>query len=110
MTNAQTTAETTLNQLGGTNKLAAMIGAENFSFNDVHGNGESVETSFYFKASKVANLCQIRYDVAIDNYTVELFKFSKKTYSVKKVYSTWGVEGSQLIELFEKETGLYLSL
>ena len=110
MTNAQTTAETTLNQLGGTNKLAAMVGASNFTFNDVHGNGESVETSFSFKASKVANMCRVRYDVATDYYTVDLLKFSRKTFEYTNVFSTWGVEGGQLIELFESKTGLYLSL
>ena len=109
MTNAQNIAETTLNQLGGVGKLTAMIGAENFRFSE-DPNGESVELGFSFKGCKAANTCTILYDAANDYYSVDLLKFSKKTFQYQNVFSTWGVEGSQLIELFENKTGLYLSL
>tara|TARA_B100000686_G_C16374588_1_gene754307 strand:- start:22 stop:351 length:330 start_codon:yes stop_codon:yes gene_type:complete len=109
MTNRQDVAETIINQLGGIGKLTAMIGADNFSVSQ-DPNGENVDVSFTFKGCKAANTCTIRYDDASDYYNVDLLKFSRKTFEYTNVFSTWGVEGGQLIELFESKTGLYLSL
>ena len=92
-------ATTILMQLGG-GKAIAMAGITNSLAID---NG----LQFSFKGSRKVNKCVVKLD-AMDTYTFELWKITKTV--VKKVYSLDGVYEDMLIELFESETGLYLSL
>ena len=93
-------APTILAQLGGSGRLSAMIGAHNFID---HGNG----LSFKFKGSKVATYCKIELDPT-DTYTMTLAKIRK--WELHKPQTTAGVYAGQLREVFERATGLYLSL
>ena len=95
-------ATTICEQIGGTGKLRAMIGADNWL-------ADSNSLMFSFKGCRKMNKCRITLD-ANDTYTIELFKFSpsKLTCDVKEV--SHGVYFDQLIPVIEKFTGLYLSM
>lgn len=98
---AQEIAQTTLAQLGGTNRLAAMIGAYNFAFD------KGGEVSFRFKGCKDWNYIKITLN-ADDTYTVQFAK-------IRGVNVKWGearimVPVENLRTLIENETHLYLSL
>lgn len=93
-------AKTILQQMRGMGRLKCMTGANNFLD---HGNG----VSFRFKGSKVANYCLVTLD-ANDTYSFELGKIHGMNYNVKKSYN--GIYNDQLVEIFERDTGLYLSL
>lgn len=101
MSNLQV-ANTIIQQLGGANKLRAMIGAGPFL-----GDDNSVQ--FSFKGSRKANKCRITLDWT-DTYTVQLFRYSPKYCSGKMVYELEGCYADMLIPVFESETGLYLRL
>ena len=92
-------ANTILAQLGG-NKAKVMAGMYDFV---------SLEpgVQFSFKGSRKANKCRIILDPN-DTYTFELWKITKLAFT--KVYDLSGVYCDMLIDLFESETGLYLSL
>jgi len=99
-------SETVIQQLGGHNRLKVMVGANNFSFLN-EKEATVVTTTFNFKGSKKMNLCQIIYRRCPDTYIVKFWKKGTKT--MPKVISEHeDIYCDQLIELFEKETGLYL--
>lgn len=103
----QEVAKTILQQLGGFGKLRAMIGIYS-----VVALGESDQedrggVQFGFKGSRKVNKCRIILDHS-DTYTFELWKITKKSWD--KVYELSGVYFDMLIDLFESETGLDLSL
>ena len=91
---------TTLQQLGGTGRLNAMTGAYNFLD---HGNA----VSFRFRGSRAANYVKIELD-ASDTYTVTFGKVSR--YALTKVQDFSTVYVETLRELFERVTGLDLTL
>jgi hypothetical protein len=93
-------AKTILQQMRGMGRLKCMLGAYNFAD---HGNG----VSFRFKGSKVANYIKVTLD-ADDTYSFELGKIWGHQYKVKKSYDS--IYCDQLVEIFERDTGLYLSL
>ena len=95
-------ATTICNQIGGTGKLRAMIGATNWL-------ADENSLMFSFKGSKKVNKCRITLK-ANDTYTIELFKFSpsKLTCDTKAVSN--GIYFDQLIPAIENMTGLYLSM
>jgi hypothetical protein len=98
-------AETILRQMGGLRRLMAMTGAKNFiSFKaeseSPHGRGLG-GVSFQFPQGKVV---RITLDPS-DTYTVE---FGTIRGGYKKSHE--GIYAGQLKDLFERETGLYLSL
>ena len=95
-----TTATTILSQLGGLGRLTAMTGAHNVLD---HGDG----VSFKFRGSRKAGYCHITLEPS-DTYTVVLGKIRK--YELKKTADASGIYAGQLVELFERETGLYLSI
>lgn len=96
-------AETTLMYLGGTGRLSAMIGAKNFSHD---GNGT---LSFMFKMFKKANVVRFVLD-ASDTYTMKLEKYNSRTHDISEYKTIDGLYFDQLKEVFEQETGLYLTL
>ena len=97
-------AETIINQLGGSRKLAAMIGARDFV-----GSSDSVQ--FKFKGSRKANTARIVLDPN-DTYTLELWKINTnpRNFRSDQVFSSSGLYADALRPTFERETGLYLSL
>lgn len=103
MTDRQAVAQTILEQMGGTRKLEAMVRARHFMA--LEGDGG---LQFTFSGSKKANVCRIAYDAGRDLYTFELGKFSNLTYT--RTFIIEGVYWDLLAELFEKHTGLYLTI
>jgi len=96
-------AETILEQMGGINRIRAMTGASNFA-------AESSGVSFNFpnrKRSK-GNAVRIEYNAGQDLYDMTFYNVSIR--GIKKVGSFSGLYFDQLIEIFEKQTGLYLKL
>jgi len=98
-----TVAQTIITQMGGQRRLAAMVGASNFA-------GDNTSVQFSFKGSRKANKCRVEYDAGADLYTFQLWKWNKRTLDLSKVYELEGVYFDMLIDLFESETELYLSL
>ena len=105
MTNehANEIANTTLNQLGGGNRLSAMIGAKHFM------SHEDGTLSFKFKGNRKMNYIRITLD-ASDTYTMSFQKFSPSKGTVKVILEVSMVYNDQLKAVFEQETELYLSL
>jgi hypothetical protein len=93
-------AETILEQLGGTSALLAMVGANGF-VGDEHG------VQFAFRGSRKAN--KVRIILTEDDlYTVEFWRIRGLDYV--QVYEQDGLYADTLRSIFERETGLRLSL
>jgi hypothetical protein len=98
----QENAAETLKQMGGTGRLTAMTGANNFAFCD-----KGAYVGFKFKMCKLFNYIQIKLN-SMDTYDVTFMKIWGC--DIKKTEEINGVYADQLVELFETKTGLYLSL
>lgn len=99
-------ANTIIRQMGG-GRLRAMVGAC-----DILALDAGVQ--FRFKGSKKANKVTIELTL-MDTYNVTFYKIgrlNKKTFDmpIEVVNKTEGAYEDMLIPLFEKTTGLYLSL
>jgi hypothetical protein len=94
-----TVAQTILDQMGGTRRIMMMTGAKQFVSSD-----DGVQ--FSFKGSRKYNKVVVKL-AADDTYTVGMFKI--RGVSVKG-QNFDGIYADQLVELFERETGLYLTL
>jgi hypothetical protein len=90
----------TIQQLGGFGKLKMMVGAYNFS-------KDNNSLTFKFKGSKKMNICKITLN-SLDLYNVE-FKLLR-AYNLKTVEVHNDIYCDQLIEIFERTTGLSLRL
>jgi hypothetical protein len=90
-----------MDQLGGWRRVSAMTGATMYIN---RGNG----ISFRFKGSRKYNCIRVTL-TPLDLYTVEFLKTNRYG-EVSKEKSFESVYCDQLIDLFEKQTGLYLSL
>lgn len=97
---AQTIAQTTLTQLGGS-RARAMIAAKHVIF-DKDGS-----VQFKFSGSKAFNFVKITLD-ASDTYTIRFCKLV--SYDVRAEHTISGVYADQLVNIFQVNTGLYLSL
>lgn len=86
-------------QLGGRNRLEVMIGAYNF-----FACGNSF--GFRFKGCPRVNFCRIDYLPGPDLYRMVLLKYP----NVDPVVEYENIYCDQLVELFEDDTGLFLSL
>jgi hypothetical protein len=95
-------AQTIINQMGGTGRLSAMIGANNFVTTE---NG----VQFSFKGSRKANRCTVTLD-ASDTYTMKLYKVNARTFDFSMTAEHEDLYWDMLKPVFERETGLYLSL
>ena len=98
-------AGTILNQLGGTGKLYAMVGA--FDFLKI-----SSGVCFKFRGSKKYNFVEIDYDEGTDLYTVSFEKINYRAFDAEKreVERIGSVMAEELVSVFEYTTGLYLIL
>jgi hypothetical protein len=99
-------AQTIAAQLGGIGRIRLMTGARNFVALD--GNGGLM---FQFKGWKRNAKCIIELN-AMDTYTFKLVTIgnARNGFKVTEHYKLEGVYNDMLIDLFESETGLYLSL
>ncbi len=102
-------AETIIKQMGGSNRLVIMIGAHNFLYDD---SSVQRSISFKFKAGYKANYVKIEL-TAMDDYNMTIAKvINSKTTGFRNtpVAVHKGIYFDQLIPLFEKATGLCLTL
>ncbi len=95
-----TVANTILKQMGGSNKLTAMLGAFNFS-------GGEKSLTFRFKMCKKANCIKITLN-SLDLYDIEFFKIRKFEFPLIKRID--GLYFDQLNNTFENFTGLATTL
>jgi hypothetical protein len=93
---------TILQQLGGSARLAAMIGATGF-----YRDGSAL--GFRFKGSAEFNAVKITLDPS-DTYTVRLMKIAPGSRPLAADKTFDGIYEDALVELLERETGLRLSL
>lgn len=105
-------ADTILMQLiqhRNTGRLAAMLGASNFYFDE--NEQENVYVRFKFKGSRKFNTVRITLN-AMDLYDVEYIKSSVVQYQLvdKVITKSEGLYADMLKSDFEQTTGLYLSL
>lgn len=98
------TAQTILKQLGGANRLVAMVGARDL----MHDSKGSLSFKFPNRQRSKPNYVKISLDRGSDTYTVEFGRTGKLSY--KKIKTVDGIYADQLIDLFERTTGLYLRL
>jgi hypothetical protein len=112
-------ANTIIRQMGGQGKLRAMIGAHSWQMGGDEHDRNFV--SFRFKGSRSFNYCKVTLDYSNDLYIMSIgqirnkreevapgIKISIPTYVER--YSCDGLFSSQLKPIFERETGLDLSL
>ena len=97
-------AQTTLDQLGGGNRLAVMIGAKDFGAVE---DGQTLRFRFAAGNATVGNMCLIRLTPA-DTYTVEFWHC--RGVKFRRVAEFTDVYCDTLRRTFEQHTGLYLSL
>lgn len=95
-------AETILAQLGGAGRLRAMIGAKDFS-----GGANVLTFRWAARAKNGANSIRIKLEPS-DTYKVEFY--SVRGASVKLKGSVDDIYADGLIDLFERQTGLYLRM
>ena len=97
-------AETILAQLGhSTGRMRVMIGAYDFT-----AGAHSFTFKFKAKNEKRINACTVTL-MPSDTYKVEFFRIAKK-YDITTVTTLEDVYADRLRTVFERETGLYLSL
>ena len=102
----QQIAKTIISQMGGAGRLSAMIAFYNVALaSDDKGN---TGVSFHFRGSRKATICQVIYNYATDLYDVKLYRIRKA--ELINVAEIDGAYCDQLVEFFESNTGLYLSL
>ena len=112
-------AQTIVKQMGGQRRLNLMVGAHNWQMGGDEHDRHFV--SFHFKGSRSHNYCKVTLDYNSDLYIVSIGQIRNKTEEIvpgvkikmptyKEKYNCEGVFFDQLIEIFERETGLYLSL
>ena len=104
-TEALQTAETIFKQFGGQQRLKFFVGANTFTYHN-RPEVEEVDATFKFKMYSKANTVKVIYHRCPDVYTLQFWKVTAKQNKLVNSYSD--VYFDQLIELFEKETGLYL--
>ena len=101
-------ADIILQQLGGRNRLKAMIGASDFYSED-----EGRTLRFNFKLCTKSNLVKIKLD-PMDTYTVEFYKIGRMTKDYRKpcvlVHTFGDVYNDNLKEVISDFTGLALSI
>lgn len=95
-------ANETMNQMGGCNRLKAMVGANSFVY-----SSDDHFISFKFKMCQKMNYIKITLN-DLDTYDLEFGKIWGTSYKVVKEFDD--VYCDQLKSIFESETGLYLSL
>ena len=112
-------SETCLDQMGGKGRLAMMTQARNFGFSTDPAT-HNVTTRFVHmlagKTDKKVNMCEIIYVRSKDTYVMKFIRYKKPTAKngfrayVKVVAKFDDVHAPELFQLFEKNTGLSLSM
>lgn len=92
----------TIQQLGGFNKLRAMIGAKNFI-------KDTNYIQFRFSGYKKANIARVEL-TENDDYKLSFLKFSPSKFTCDLISETCGIYCDNLQAIFEDKTGLCLSL
>lgn len=92
-------------QLGGQKRLAALVGATNFTFGKTQ-DGDTV-VSFKIKASREVNMILISLTPA-DTYTVKLANLTGINFRIVKEYK--GVQNDNLLSVLEEGCACYFSL
>ena len=95
-------ANTILLQMGGQRRIAAMTGAGHF-----RDHGDGVSFRFPNRVRSKPNYVLVRL-APNDTYTVVFGRISDFDLKNRKEYN--GLYFDSLVEVFERETGLYLSL
>ena len=95
-------ANTIAQQMGGIPRLTAMIGAKNFL-----GDKDMLQFKWSAKSKKKINTVRIQLEPS-DTYKVTFY--SLKGFDISEVSGWDDVQASELRPLFERETGLALSL
>ncbi|NWK51865.1 hypothetical protein HYG89_04705 [Acinetobacter sp. SwsAc5] len=95
-------AQTTVNQMGGTQRLSLMIGARNFM-----ADGNSLSFRFPNNGKIKANYCKVTLNYS-DLYDMEIGYIHGENYKI--VETTENIYADGLVNSFESKTGLYLSL
>lgn len=104
-TQAEHVANTIMDQLGGSGRLKMMVGA----YNAVAEMVERGALTFRFKGSRKANGLQVVL-TQMDTYRMTFFSIGRKDPSQIKVVETLeDIYCDQLVEMFENQTGLYLT-
>ena len=106
----QQVAETILDQMGGIRRLQMMIDAKHFVFG-VKGNDAKVFVQFSYAGTDTrnrANRCNITYTRGRDLYDVEFGIVRQYAFVSRGQFTDIYID--QLCELFERETGLFLTL
>ena len=105
-------AMTIIKQMGGMGRLKAMVGAKDFlsysaASESEHGEGLGGVAFKFAKSKGKPDYVKIILDPS-DTYTVTFGNV--RGYQLKNEDKTSGVYASNLRDLFERKTGLYLSL
>ena len=93
-------AETIIRQMGGAKRLGLMVGATQFL-------GSPDRVQFRFKGNPRVNSCVVKLDND-DTYTFQHWQITKS--QMTRRFEISGLYCDMLVETFETETGLYLSL
>jgi hypothetical protein len=99
-------AETIIKQLGGVGRLTSMIGAKDFLNMDI-GSGKGGLQFRFARAVKSINRVKIMLN-SKDLYDITFYAGSAM--NIRAVKEFKDIYADQLVSLFEKETGLYLSI
>jgi hypothetical protein len=95
-------AKTIIAQMGGTGKLRAMVNGRQFLILDAG-------VQFTFSGKRGMNKCVVKLTPA-DTYDIEFWYINARKGTCDKKEEYLDVYEDMLIDLFEKTTGLYLSL
>ena len=98
---------TMLAQMGGIGPIAVMTGAQ-----IVYDNDANFATLIFRKqqgAKKISHL-KVTYEVGLDLYKLEGYRYNKRTLKCPMVYDLNMVYGEDLKRICEDLTGLYFSL
>ena len=111
-------ADIILQQLVGRNRLSAMINAKDFFSHGPNNNILKFKhmTSAASCPAGGATITEIEYDQATDLYNVRILKagrFNRKDYTITPPvvkYETRGIYAEDLAKVWERATGLYVSI
>jgi uncharacterized protein YerC len=95
---------TTLEQLGGRNRLAKMLGAYDFAFDNIENS-----IVFKFQGNTEINSVKVIYRYGNDTYRVIFYKYTYRNMDVKIVEELDGIYVDDLKRVIEDTINLCLS-
>ena len=103
----QDIATTIIEQMGGSGRLQALVGANSFGCDEIEYDGFNQPTVWFkFKMNRTMNVCRVIYEEGKDLYVVQFIKATIKGLKIVKEFTD--VYAEDLIPLFENTTGLVL--